>query len=125
MCFLYDYTCLTVPVCENTFDSRFVLSFVGRRTVEVMSGHPRPSLSGTGVPWVSLPGPTGVPQSPGWLCGKVPTLLGVVVGVVAFAFHAHVQLRILTLLLDWKRCFKLSVVVILGAGCGCFLQENS
>ena len=32
-----------------------------RRTVDRVVGHPRPSLSGTGVPWVSLPGPTGVP----------------------------------------------------------------
>ena len=29
-------------------------------------GHPRPSLSGIGVPWVSLPGPTDVPYCPGW-----------------------------------------------------------
>ncbi len=29
----------------------------------------------TGVPWVSLPGPTSVPQSPRWLCGKARTLL--------------------------------------------------
>ena len=42
------------------------LSSVWRSSVvEQVVGHPRPSLSGTGVPWVSLPGPTGVPQSPG------------------------------------------------------------
>ena len=29
------------------------------------SGHPRPSLSGPSVPWVSLPGPTGVMTHPG------------------------------------------------------------
>ena len=41
---------------------------------------------GTSVPWVSLPGPTGVPQSP--LCGKAPTLvvcLGVVTSCVPCA----------------------------------------
>ena len=31
------------------------------RTVDRVVGHPRPSLSGIGVPWVSLPGPTDVP----------------------------------------------------------------
>ena len=30
-----------------------MLSFVGRRLVVIVVGHPRPSLSGTGVPWVS------------------------------------------------------------------------
>ena len=31
------------------------------RTVDRVVCHPRPSLSGIGVPWVSLPGPTDVP----------------------------------------------------------------
>ena len=31
------------------------------RTVDRAVGHPRPHLSGIGVPWVSLPGPTNVP----------------------------------------------------------------
>ena len=31
------------------------------RTVDRVVGHPRPLLSGIGVPWVSLPGPTDVP----------------------------------------------------------------
>ena len=31
------------------------------RTVDRVVGHPRPSLSGIGVPWVSFPGPTDVP----------------------------------------------------------------
>ena len=42
-----------------------MLSFVGGNLVELVSGHPRPSLSGTGAPWVSLLGLTSVPQSPG------------------------------------------------------------
>ena len=31
------------------------------RTVDRLVGHPRPSLAGIGVLWVSLPGPTDVP----------------------------------------------------------------
>ena len=31
------------------------------RTVDRVVGHPRPSLAGFGVPWMSLPGPTDVP----------------------------------------------------------------
>ena len=31
------------------------------RTVDRVVGHPRPSLAGIGVPWVSLLGPTDVP----------------------------------------------------------------
>ena len=65
---MYDSKCMTTPVAENTFDSRLVfvlLSFVGSCLVEVVPGHPRLSLSGTGVPWVSLPGPTSVKQSAG------------------------------------------------------------
>ena len=53
---LYDYKCLTAPVCENTFDSKSVFvwqSFVGSRLVELVVGQPRPSLLGTSVPWVS------------------------------------------------------------------------
>ena len=38
--------CLVVHVC---------------RTVDRVVGHPRPSLSNIGVPWVSLLGPTDVP----------------------------------------------------------------
>ena len=50
---------------------------------------------------------------------------------LVFAFHGHVQLRILTLLLDWKRCpssqsSPYSVLRIIStkffAGCGCSLQ---
>ena len=65
---MYDYKCVTALDSENQFDSRPVfvkLSFVGGRLVQIVSGHPRPSLSGTSAPWVSLLGPTGVPQSPG------------------------------------------------------------
>ena len=53
------------------------------RAVDRVVGHPRPSLSGFGVPWVSLPEPTNVPlmhraasrqsANPLWLleCGLV------------------------------------------------------
>ena len=36
----------------------FVAQWIVLRATQ---GHPRPSLSGIGVPWVSLPGPTDVP----------------------------------------------------------------
>ena len=49
-----------------------VLSFVGRRVVEAVAGHPRPSLLDTGAPWVSCLDPP-VCHNPGWLCGKEPT----------------------------------------------------
>ena len=54
-----DSRCVTALVSENRVDTMLVfvmLSFVGGRLVELVSGHPRPSLSGTGVPWVSFAG---------------------------------------------------------------------
>ena len=39
-----------------------------------------------------------------FLCWLECALVGVVVSVVVVVFHTHVQLRILTPLLDWKRC---------------------
>ena len=124
---------------KNTSHSRSVFSLVGSRIVELVVGHPQPSLSGTGVPWVSLPGDTGVPQSPGWLCGKAPTPLGVVVGVVGVVTWCGLCVRVPRLcatentytLARLEARFKLSVVTHLShlhqisTGCGCFLQWNS
>ena len=42
----------------------------------VRSGHPRPSPSGTSVPWVSLPGPTGVQSHPSDVTTKRQPLCG-------------------------------------------------
>ena len=99
---------------------------------------------GTGVPWVSLPEPTSVPQIPGWLCGRAPTHF-VLVGVrscrcrrvrsrgrVSRSFateNTYTPARLEALL-------KLSIITIchsswhdrihsiVSAGCGCFLQWN-
>ena len=142
-----DSRCLSAPGCCLARLTQtcplVVLSFVGRRVVEAVVGHPRLPCSGTGVPWVSLPGPTGVPQSPGRLCGKAPTLVVCLLVLLesrrrvclALVFvvvhHAHVQLRMLTPLLDWKRCpssqsSPFSVLRIIStkfsAVCGCSLQ---
>ena len=66
----------------RTFDSKLVVvwrSFVGGRLVELVVGHPRPSLFGHRCTVESLPGPTGVPlwQSANPCCAFVG-----VVGVV-------------------------------------------
>ena len=45
--------CTLVKTVVSVF---WLCTFVAR-----VVGHPQPSLSGTGVPWVSMPGPTGVP----------------------------------------------------------------
>ena len=75
----------------------------------------------TGVHWVSLPGPTSAPHSPRCLCGKAPTLLGVVVGVVGVVTSCALCVRVprscATENTDTRArleaLFKLSVVAIL------------
>ena len=57
---------MTALVSANTIDSRLVFwsCVVVSHEVSVgpLTAFPR---TGPSVPWVSLPGPTGVPQSPG------------------------------------------------------------
>ena len=50
LCVTFDCNCILKHVCIKACRRR--LSFVGGLLVEHV-GHPRPSLSGTGVPWVS------------------------------------------------------------------------
>ena len=81
--------------------------------MELVAGHPRPSLSGTGVPWVSLLGPTGVPTL---LC--VVAGVGVVTSCVPCArVRGRVSRSCATentyTLLELAALFKLSVVTIL------------
>ena len=55
---LYDSKSMITPVAEGTF--------VGGRLCGAFCGPPTAfPVGGTGVPWVSLLGPTVVPQSPG------------------------------------------------------------
>ena len=112
---------------------------VGSRLVELVVGHPRPSQSGTGVPWVSLPGPTVCHRVQGDSVAKrQPFLLRLLVlleswrrVVFAFAFHAQCATENTCTPARLEALFKLSVVIILShlnqlsAGCGCFLQWNS
>ena len=42
------------------------------RTVDRVVGNPRPFLSGTSVPWMSLPGTTGGPWCPRWQHDRAP-----------------------------------------------------
>ena len=70
---------------DSTFDSDLsfvVLSLVARRLVELVSGHPRPSLSGTGVPWVSCLDPPVCHRVQGVSVAKSQPLVCVLVGVV-------------------------------------------
>ena len=47
------------------------------RTVDRVVGHPQPSLSGIGAPWVSLPGyPLMCLDARGWHQGEASTLRG-------------------------------------------------
>ena len=83
------------------------LSFVGRRVVELV-GPPTAFLRrGTGVPWVSLLGPTSVPQSPG--CGVVTSCVlcaRVRVSRSCATENTHTPARL-------EALFELSVVTIL------------
>ena len=57
---------------------------------------------GTGVPWVSLPGPTSVPHSPGWLSGKAPTHF-VLVGVCSWRCRrVRSRVRVSPLICIWE-----------------------
>ena len=108
---MYDYKCMTALVSENTFDSRPVfvlLSFVGSRLVEVVSGHPWPSVSGTGVP-------CGCPcrDRPVCLCGKAPSHF-VVVGVVGVVTSCVLCARVARVSKDLKP-----------TGCRSFATENT
>ena len=79
-------------------------------------GHPRPALSGTSVPWVSCLDPPvchRVQDDPEarsqpllcacWCCWS-RDVVRALRSCFVVVHHAHVQLRILTPLLDWKRC---------------------
>ena len=77
------------------------------RTVDRVVGHPRPSLSGMGVPWVSLLGPTEV----GWHQGKAPTLF-----VVAGLWSCR------CLLCTLPNMFN---VISLHCSCACFVSNNN
>ena len=73
----------------------------------VLLGYPRPSLAGIGVPWVL----TGTHR-----CALMPKVASrqsaCTLWLVQSRSHVLWELRILTLLLDWKRCSKaLSVIV--------------
>ena len=139
--------CKCASVCQHLFpESTFVLRLVFvvrlacRGPCRATHGFP---CVGTSVPWVSLPGPTGVPQCPGCLCGKRPTLVVCLLVLLdsrrrvclalmfVFVHHAHVRLRIIVSQLDWKCCpssqsSPFSVLRIIStkfsAGCGCSLQ---
>ena len=95
-------------VCIDACLCRFV---VCRKSPRV--GHPRPSLSGTGVPWVSCLEPLVCPRVQDDPEAKSQPVV-VLVGVLRWCEgrgrgrgrekRVCVQLRILKLLLDWKRC---------------------
>ena len=83
------------------------------RLSESRVGHPRPSLSGTGVPWVSCLDPpvcVRVQDDPEAKSRPVVVLVGVLrwwdgrVRVRVRVKRVCVQLRIRTPLLGWKRC---------------------
>ena len=111
---------------ESTFVARPCLLSCCRLSVVVSwslcRATPRPSLSGTGVPWVSCLDPPmchsvqddPVAKSQPIVCvGWSRDVVCFCALVFVVMFRAHVQLRILTPLLDWKALFKLSVVTIL------------
>ena len=115
--------CKITSVCqdlfpENTFAPALVCvlwSFVVGRLRGGCCGPPHglPCL-GTGVPWVSLRGPTGEPQSLGRPCGKAPTLLGVVVGVLGVVTSCVPCARVPPVSRD-----------VLTTGCGSCATENT
>ena len=82
---------MVLPLFPIMDDSKSMITsvaggtFVGGRLSGACCGPPTAfPVGGTGVPWVSLPGPTGVPQSffQGDSVAKRQPFLSVVVGVV-------------------------------------------
>ena len=69
------HVCLRTGVLECFDDASLHLDFT---FVSLVSGHPRPPrCNGLSVPWVSLPGPTGVPPMPrqDGIGSRAPTLV--------------------------------------------------
>ena len=89
---------MTALVSENTI----CCAFVGSRIVELVVGHLRRlRVSVPSVPWVSLPGPTGVLRCPGRMASEAerqPSLCLLecaLVNVFVFVSRAHLFQQIL------------------------------
>ena len=104
--------------------SEHLLQFADEAHVELVVGHPRPSLSGTGVPCVSLPGLCHRVQ--GDSVAKRQPFFCVVVGVVGVVTSSFP--------FDWKRCSSFqsspfSIIRIIStkfsAGSGSSLSNSS